>query len=126
MAPFYFHVGWQSDSTTFTTSLLGSHSPIRKGLWHSLSVVYALNVSEITEAQLGETIRSIPEPLKEKIMTTYTMLIEKGKSEGKLEEKTEVIVSLFDEGFEVPKIAKIVRLPEEEVLKILAEKGIVK
>ena len=59
-------------------------------------VVYALNVSEITEAQLGETIRSIPEPLKEKIMTTYTMLIEKGKSEGeqigiyegKLEEKT--------------------------------------
>jgi hypothetical protein len=87
-----------------------------------LSVVYSLNVSEITEAQLGETIRSIPEPLKEKIMTTYTMLIEKGK----LEEKTEVIVSLFDEGFDVPKIAKIVKLPEEEVLIILTEKGIVK
>ncbi|WP_035805334.1 Rpn family recombination-promoting nuclease/putative transposase [Lunatimonas lonarensis] len=85
-------------------------------------VVYALNVSEITEAQLGETIRSIPEPLKEKIMTTYTMLIERAK----LEEKAEVIVSLFDEGFDVPKVAKIVKLPEEEVVRILTEKGRVK
>ncbi|MCC5937803.1 MAG: hypothetical protein JJU34_11035 [Lunatimonas sp.] len=71
-------------------------------------------------------------------MTTYTMLIEKGKSEGKiegeqigiqkgkLEEKTEVIVSLFDEGFDVPKIAKIVKLQEEEVVRILTEKGRVK
>jgi Fic family protein len=82
-------------------------------------VVYALNVSEITEAQLGQTIKSIPEPLKEKIMTTFSMLIEKGK----LEEKIEVIVSLFDEGFEVPKIAKIVKLSKEEVVKFLTEKG---
>ena len=82
-------------------------------------VVYALNVSEITEAQLGQTIKSIPEPLKEKIMTTYSMLIEKGK----LEEKIEVIVSLFDEGFETPRIAKIVKLPEEEVVNILKDKG---
>jgi predicted transposase/invertase (TIGR01784 family) len=81
-------------------------------------VVYALNVSEITEAQLGETIKSIPEPLKEKIMTTYTMLIERVK----LEEKAEVIVSLFDEGFETPRIAKIVKLPEEKVVAILKDK----
>lgn len=89
-------------------------------------VVYALNVSEITEAQLGETIKSIPEPLKEKIMTTYTMLIEKGEKlgiqKGKLEEKNEVIVSLFDEGFETPKIAKIVKLSEEKVEAILKDK----
>jgi hypothetical protein len=78
----------------------------------------ALNVSEITEAQLGETIKSIPEPLKEKIMTTYTMLIERVK----LEEKAEVIVSLFDEGFETPRIAKIVKLPEEKVVAILKDK----
>lgn len=110
-------------------------------------IVYALNVSEITEDQLGETIKSIPEPIKEKIMTTYTMLIEKGKIEGKLEgklegkiegeqigiqkgiekgkleEKHEVIFSLFDEGFEIPKIARIVKLPEEEVVSILKERG---
>jgi hypothetical protein len=79
----------------------------------------ALNVSEITEAQLGETIKSIPEPLKEKIMTTYTMLIERVK----LEEKAEVIISLFDEGFETPRIAKIVKLPEEKVVAILKDKG---
>jgi hypothetical protein len=52
-------------------------------------------------------------------MTTFSMLIEKGK----LEEKIEVIVSLFDEGFEVPKIAKIVKLSKEEVVKFLTEKG---
>ncbi|WP_162344022.1 Rpn family recombination-promoting nuclease/putative transposase [Cyclobacterium salsum] len=85
-------------------------------------VVYALNVSEITEAQLGETIKSIPEPLKEKIMTTYTMLIEKGIQKGKIEEKNEVIVSLFDEGFETAKIAKIVKLSEEKVVAILKDK----
>lgn len=112
-----------------------------KGLWHSLSVflemivVYALNVSEITEAQLSETIKSIPEPLKEKIMTTYTMLIEKGKIEGEqigiekgiakgiLEEKQKVILRLFDERFEMSRIAKIVELPEDEVVSILKEKG---
>ena len=78
----------------------------------------ALNVSEISEDQLGETIKSISEPLKEKVMTTYTMLIEKGK----LEEKSEVIVSLFDEGLETAKIAKIVKLPEEKVVAILRDK----
>jgi hypothetical protein len=46
------------------------------------------------------------------------MLIEKGK----LEEKSEVIVSLFDEGFETAKIAKIVKLPEEKVVAILRDK----
>lgn len=75
-------------------------------------------------------------------MTTYTMLIEKGKLEGKiegeqigiqkgiekgkLEEKHEVIFSLFDEGYEIPKIAKIVKLEEDEILSILKEKGRVK
>jgi len=71
----------------------------------------------------GETIKSIPEPLKEKIMTTYTMLIEKGIQKGKLEEKNEVIVCLFDEGFETAKIAKIVKLSEEKVVNILKDKG---
>lgn len=86
-------------------------------------VIYALNVSEITEAQLGEPLKSIPEPLKEKIMTPYAMLIEKGLEKGKLEEKNEVIVNLFDEGFPTPKITKIVQLLEEEVVDILKGKG---
>jgi hypothetical protein len=46
------------------------------------------------------------------------MLIERVK----LEEKAEVIISLFDEGFETPRIAKIVKLPEEKVVAILKDK----
>lgn len=98
-------------------------------------VVYALNVSDISEAQLGETIKSIPEPIKKNIMTTYDRLMEKwkmegeligiqkGKTEGKVEEKAEFVLSLLDEGFETPRIAKIVKLREEEVVNILKEMG---
>jgi predicted transposase/invertase (TIGR01784 family) len=98
-------------------------------------VVYALNVSDISEAQLGETIKSIPEPIQKNIMTTYDRLMEKwkmegeligiqkGKTEGKVEGKVEVVHALFDEGFETQRIAKIVNLNEEEVWTILKEHG---
>ena len=98
-------------------------------------VVYSLQVSDIQEAQLAEVIKSIPEPINEKIMSTYTMLIEKGKKEGKLEGKlegeqlgiqkvtTEVVLNLFDEGFDTTSIARLVKLPEEEVVKILKDNG---
>jgi len=94
-------------------------------------VVYILRVSDFTEDQLGETIESISEPIKENIMTTYTRLIEKGKLEGKmegklegkLEVKTEVVLSLYDEGFETPKIAKIVKMQEGDVVNILKDNG---
>ena len=76
-------------------------------------------------------------------MSTYTMLIEKGKKEGKLEgeqlgtqkgeqigiqkgkleEKTEVVLTLFDEGFDTARIARFVKLQEEEVVKILKDNG---
>lgn len=35
-------------------------------------VVYALNVSDITENALSETLKNIPPILKDNIMTTYT------------------------------------------------------
>jgi len=114
-------------------------------------VVYSLQVSDIQEDQLAEVIKSIPEPIKENIMSTYTMLIEKGKKEGKLEgkqigiqigiqkgeqigiqkgeqigktkEKTEMVLTLYDEGFDTASIARFVKLPEEEVVKILKDHG---
>ena len=94
-------------------------------------VVYSLQVSDIQEEQLAEVIKSIPEPIKEKIMSTYTMLIEKGKLEGeqigiqkgKLEEKTEMVFTLFEEGIDTTNIARLVKLPEEEVVKILKDNG---
>lgn len=48
-------------------------------------------------------------------MTTYTMLIEKGKREG----KAEVVINLFDGGFETARIAKFVKMLEEDVTNIL-------
>jgi predicted transposase/invertase (TIGR01784 family) len=93
-------------------------------------VVYSLQVSDIQEVQLAEVIKSIPEPIKENIMSTYTMLIEKGKKEGKLEGKlegkTEMVLTLFDEGFDTASIARLVKLPEEEVVKILKDHGKIK
>jgi predicted transposase YdaD len=101
-------------------------------------VVYSLQVSDIQEDQLAEVIKSVPEPIKENIMSTYTMLIEKGKKEGKIEgklegeqigkikEKTEMILTLYDEGFDTASIARFVKLPEEEVVKILKNIGRVK
>jgi predicted transposase YdaD len=71
-------------------------------------------------------------------MSTYTMLIEKGKKEGKLEGKlegeqismqkvtTEVVLNLFDEGFDTASIARFLKLPEEEVVKILKDHGKIK
>ncbi|HSI76045.1 MAG TPA: hypothetical protein VK957_09120 [Lunatimonas sp.] len=56
----------------------------------------------------------------------YSEGVKIGIQRGKLEEKYEVILSLFDEGFETPKIAKIVKLREDEVVKILRDKGRVK
>ena len=68
-------------------------------------------------------------------MSAYTMFIEKGKKEGKLEgeqigiqkgeleEKTEVVLILYDEGFDTARIARFVKLPEEEVANILKDNG---
>jgi len=68
-------------------------------------------------------------------MSTYTMFIEKGKKEGKLEgeqigiqkgkleEKTEVVLILYDEGFDTARIARFVKLPEEDVANILKDYG---
>lgn len=94
-------------------------------------VVYSLHVSDIHEDQLGETIKSIPEPIKENIMNTYNRLMEKWKVEGEQlgiqkgeqiglqKGKVDVILSLYDEGFETSRIAKIVKMPDEEVTNIL-------
>ena len=88
-------------------------------------------MSDIHEDQLGETIKSISEPIKENIMNTYNRLMEKWKVEGEQlglqkgeqiglqKGKVDVILSLYDEGFDTSRIAKIVKTPEEEVTNIL-------
>jgi len=59
-------------------------------------------------------------------MSTYTMLIEKGKLEGEQKVTTEIVLNLFAEGFDTASIARFVKLPEEEVVKILKDHGKIK
>ncbi len=86
-------------------------------------IVYALNVSDISENELSETLKNIPPNLKQNIMTTYTRLIEKGKIEGKIEEKIEVVLKCFDQGIDQIMICNITDLPENEVNNILKTHG---
>ena len=46
-----------------------------------------------------------------------------GKIEGKIEGKTEVILALHADGITYPQIAKYTKLTEDEVIRILTEKG---
>ena len=52
-------------------------------------------------------------------------LIETAKMEGSIEEQIQVVLRSFKEGLEVPLIAKIVSIPEEEVSKILKNEGLI-
>ena len=49
--------------------------------------------------------------------------IQKGKNNGKIEEKIEVVLSCFDDKLPIPQIARIVRLTEVEIIKILKDHG---
>ena len=51
-------------------------------------------------------------------------MIETAKLEGIIEKKLQVILSSFKEGIEIPLIAKILSMPEEEVVKVLKEEGL--
>ncbi|MGB4960792.1 MAG: hypothetical protein WBO36_15020, partial [Saprospiraceae bacterium] len=100
-------------------------------------VVYALNVSDVTEEELAATIKSIPPSIKDHIMTTYTRLIQKGeqigiqkgeqigiqKGEqiGIQKEKIKVVLNCFDQGIVIDMITNITGMTKEEVLLILKE-----
>jgi hypothetical protein len=64
-------------------------------------------------------------------MSTLDKFIEKGKIEGKIEgeqigilKKTiETVIKSYDNGIAIPLIANINSITEEEVIKILKEKG---
>lgn len=86
-------------------------------------VVYTFSVTNLTEKNISESLKNIPQPIKEKVMTTYDRLIEKGRLEGKLEKQTEIIIALYEDGIGLPQIAKYTQLSEDQVLKILKENG---
>ncbi len=73
---------------------------------------------------------------KSNIMTTYEMIINKGKKEvfeegfiegieeGKIESKIEVIINSFHYGLTVEMISRITGMTTEEVQRILSDKGL--
>jgi predicted transposase YdaD len=73
-------------------------------------------------------VKTISSPLNEDIMSTLDKLIEKGKIEGEQiginKEKIDTILTLKEDRLPLAQIAKYVRLSEEEVNKILKDKGI--
>jgi hypothetical protein len=66
-----------------------------------------------------ELTKSIPNPINKEFMSTYDAI----KIEGKIEEKIETILSFYEDKLPIAQMAKYVRLSEEDVKKILKEKG---
>ena len=50
---------------------------------------------------------------------------QEGKQDGKQEEKYEVIIVGHKNGLSIAMLAKLARLPEEEVIKILKNEGLI-
>ncbi|MFZ1748645.1 MAG: Rpn family recombination-promoting nuclease/putative transposase, partial [Saprospiraceae bacterium] len=94
-------------------------------------IVYILNVSNVTEKVLAESITSIPPSIKENIMTTYERITQRSKKEGIIEgeqigiqkEKIKVVLNCFDQNIAIAMITNITGLSEDEVIKILKEHG---
>ncbi|MGB4960579.1 MAG: hypothetical protein WBO36_13950, partial [Saprospiraceae bacterium] len=94
-------------------------------------IVYILNVSNVTEKVLAESITSIPPSIKENIMTTYERITQRSKKEGIIEgeqigiqkEKIKVVLNCFDQNIAIAMITNINGLSEDEVIKILKEHG---
>jgi predicted transposase/invertase (TIGR01784 family) len=78
-------------------------------------VVYSFTVTDLSEKNISESMKKIPQPIKENVMTTYERLIQKGK--------LEMILALYDDNIGISQIARYAKITEEEVLKILKENG---
>jgi predicted transposase/invertase (TIGR01784 family) len=121
--------------------------PVNDGKRNFLNqiIVYILSVSEISKPEFDKALNSIPDNVKENLMTTYSWIKEEGKLEGKREGKlegkregklegkiegklegkregkTEVIINGYEEGLNISILASITNLNEETVIKILKE-----
>lgn len=64
-----------------------------------LLIVYFLQVNKSDEPKFIEIFESIPEALKDKIMSTYDMLIEKGEKKGFEKAQAEYVKNMLLKGF---------------------------
>ncbi len=97
----------------------------------SLVFVYKFSVHKHSADEIIKLVKTISSPINKDIMSTLDKFIEKGKIEGKIEgeqigilKKTiETVGKSYDNGIAIPLIANINSITEEEVIRILKEKG---
>jgi len=89
--------------------------------------IYTIEVSDITEEQLASNLQEIPKELKDNIMSTYTRILERVKSEGEQigiqKKERDFVLSSFDNGLDISVICSITELDEKKVMAILKEHG---
>ncbi|RQP19821.1 MAG: hypothetical protein EAS52_01200 [Parapedobacter sp.] len=99
-------------------------------------VVYTFEVAELTEEEIEKVLDSLSPEDKEKVMSTYDLLIEKGAEKGRREEraraqrlieqerakayaeKLKSALKMKNSGFDNAMIADVLELPIEEVEKL--------
>ena len=90
-----------------------------------------MSATDIHRKEIKKILETIPEPIKEDIMTTYTRIaeenqqigIQKGEQIGIQKEKVEIVLKAYDNGVDIPLISNITDLSEEQILSILKEHG---
>lgn len=92
---------------------------------HRSMLLYLFDRMEFDEEQIMEKIKEFPKDIKEKIMSTYDLLIEKGRKEErskaeaeKLAEKRESVIKMLRNGFDMKLISDIIGLPIKEIEKL--------
>ena len=86
-------------------------------------IVYSLNITEINEEKILEIADETTQKFKEIIMSTYDKIYTKGEAKGVEKTQTDIILSLDEDGLEIPRIAKITKLSIEQVEHILRLHG---
>lgn len=93
----------------------------------TLVFVYKFSVHKHSADEIIKLVKTITSPINEDIMSTLDKFIEKGEQigiqKGKIEGKIEMILSLFADKLPLKQIAVYAEMTEEQVTKILKEKG---
>ncbi|MEM6966163.1 MAG: Rpn family recombination-promoting nuclease/putative transposase [Bacteroidota bacterium] len=86
---------------------------------YEIQFVYITQNIELSNAEQIAIVDRVHEPLKEKIMSTYEALIQKGE----MKKLVDSVLRLYELGSEIDFIAKAMNISEAEVIAILKKHG---
>ncbi len=119
---------YATDSEALSTKIvriLSTLDPYLKKNFLNTIFVYSSSLVELTNKEVEEVIDNLPNPIKGDFMTTYEMIVEKGKKEGRIEAtkkfQEQTIINCHKAGFTKELAAQILELSLEEVTSIYAE-----